>query len=132
MKLYMLDTDTVSLAIRGSEGVADALRSKRPSQVCISSITLAELRFGVERNPDRKKLNNAVEKFLTGLAILDFDQDAARVFGAVASKLANAGTPIGSNDTLLAAHAISVGAIFVTNNERHFRRVEGLIVENWH
>lgn len=129
---HMLDTDTASLAVRGSVGVAETIQAKSPSQICISSITLAELRFGVERNLDRENLERSVEAFLTDVEVLDFDENVARVYGVVAARLKTAGTPTGAYDTLLAAHAMSAGATFVTNNEKHFRRVEGLVVENWH
>lgn len=130
MPAYMLDTDTVSFALRGRGDVGSRLLAHRPSEVCISSITLAELRFGVEakRSPTLRKL---VDTFVSSVAVVAFDQEAANRFGAVAVMLRRRGQPIGTFDTLVAAHALSRGLTLVTNNSAHFQRVHGLNVENW-
>ena len=130
MAEYMLDTDTVSFALRGQGRVASRLLKHSPSQVCISSITLAELRFGAERRRSRQ-LHRLIGTFVQSVEVAAFDQRAADRFGTVASSLARRGTPIGALDTLMAAHALSLGLIFVTNNTKHFARVPGLSTENW-
>jgi tRNA(fMet)-specific endonuclease VapC len=130
MPEYMLDTDTVSFALRGHERVARRLLELRPSQLCISSITLAELRFGAERRRSRQ-LHRLVGIFVESVEVAAFDQRAADRFATVAAILAQRGTPIGTFDTLMAAHALSLGVTFVTNNTRHFARVPGLRTENW-
>jgi tRNA(fMet)-specific endonuclease VapC len=130
MPEYMLDTDTVSFALRGQGRVAARLLEHRPSQVCISSITLAELRYGAEarRSP---RLHRLITTFVEAIAVLSFDDAAAGRFATVAAVLARRGEPIGTFDTLMAAHALSLRRILVTNNTRHFARVAGLATENW-
>lgn len=127
---YMLDTDTVSWALRGQGAVATRLLEHRPSELCISSMALAELRFGAETRHSRK-LTRLIDTFVTSVAVVAFDRAAADRFGPVAAALARQGTPIGTFDTLMAAHALSLGLTFVTNNAKHFRRVAGLKTANW-
>jgi tRNA(fMet)-specific endonuclease VapC len=127
---FMLDTDTVSWALRGQGGVAARLLEHRPSQLCISSITLAELRFGADARRSRR-LHRLIDTFCASVVVLPFDQSAADRFGPVASALARKGEPIGTFDTLIAAHALASGMTLVTNNTRHFRRVPGLALANW-
>jgi len=127
---YMLDTDTVSFALRGQGRVAARLLEHRPSQLCISSITLAELRFGAETRRSQK-LHRLISRFVESVAPVAFDQRAADRCGTVATALARRGAPIGTFDTLIAAHALSLGLTFVTNNTQHFARVVGLKTENW-
>jgi tRNA(fMet)-specific endonuclease VapC len=130
MPQYMLDTDTVSFALRGQGQVAARLLEHRPSQLCISSIALAELRFGAEARRSRR-LHNLIRTFVEAVAVVPFDEPAADRFAAVAVALARRGEPIGTFDTLMAAHALSLGLTFVTNNAQHFGRVVGLKTENW-
>ena len=130
MPQYMLDTDTVSFALRGQGQVATRLLEHRPSQLCISSITLAELRFGAEARRSRK-LHGLITTFVETVVVVPFDQSAADRFPAVAASLARRGEPIGTFDTLMASHALSLGLTFVTNNTKHFGRVVGLKTENW-
>lgn len=130
MALYMLDTDTVSFALRGVGEVAERLSKHKPSEICVSAITVAELRFGADRRGS-KKLHRAIDVFTIEVDVLPFDDAAATSFGAVAAELAGAGRPIGHMDTLIAAHALSVKATLVTNNQRHFSNVRGLQLDNW-
>lgn len=130
MPAYMLDTDTVSFALRGQGEVATRVVAHRPSELCISSVTLAELRFGVEARRSRK-LQRLVQTFVSSMTVAPFDRAAADRFGPVAAALARRGEPIGTFDTLIAAHALSLGFVLVTNNVRHFERVAGLKTENW-
>jgi tRNA(fMet)-specific endonuclease VapC len=127
---YLLDTDSVSFALRGVGEVGARLRATRPSEVAISAITLAELRFGADRKGSRK-LHALIDTFARAVAVAPFDEDGARAFGHVGSLLAERGTPIGEMDTLIAAHAVALKMTLVTNNVRHFSRVPGLSVENW-
>jgi tRNA(fMet)-specific endonuclease VapC len=115
MPEYMLDTDTVSFALRGQGRVAARLLEHRPSQLCISSITLAELRFGAETRRSRR-LHRLISTFVESVAAVAFDERAADHFGRVATALARRGASIGPFDTLMAAHALSLGLTFVTNN----------------
>jgi tRNA(fMet)-specific endonuclease VapC len=130
MPNYMLDTDSVSFALRGEGRVGARLLVCRPSEICISSITLAELRYGAEAKRSRK-LHGIIATFTGSVTVAAFDESAANQFATVAVSLARRGEPIGTFDTLIAAHALSLGITLVTNNVRHFRRVAGLKTENW-
>jgi len=130
MPEYMLDTDTVSFALRGQGRVAARLLEHRPSELCISAITVAELRYGAEARRSRR-LHRLISTFVKAIEVMAFDQAAAGRFGVVATALARRGEPIGTFDTLIAAHALSLRLTFVTNNTRHFTRVPGLATENW-
>lgn len=130
MARYMLDTDTVSFALRGQGRAAVCLLEHPPSEVCISSISLAELRFGADAKQSRK-LHRLIDTFVAAVAVVPFDQAAADQFASVAASLKRRGEPIGTFDTLMAAHALSLGLTLVTNNARHFTRVAGLRTENW-
>ena len=130
MPEFMLDTDTVSWALRGQGAVPTRLLEHRPSQLCISSITLSELRFGADAKGSRK-LHGLIDTFVLSVAVMPFDQAAADRFGPVASTLAKRGEPIGTFGTLIAAHALSLGLTLVTNNAKHFQRVPGLKTANW-
>ncbi len=130
MPRYLLDADTVSYALRGEGRAAARILEHAPSELCISSITLAELRFGAERK-ESQKLRRAIRSFIKDVAVVAFDEAAAERFAEAAADLAGSGTPIGAFDTLVAAQALSLGLIVVTNNTRHFGRVAGLKVESW-
>ncbi len=130
MPRYLLDADTVSYALRGQGQVATRILEHAPSELCISAITLAELRFGAESKKSQK-LRRAIRGFVKDVAVVAFDEAAAERFAEVAADLAGSGTPIGVFDTLIAAQALALGLIVVTNNTRHFGRVAGLKVENW-
>jgi tRNA(fMet)-specific endonuclease VapC len=130
MARYLLDADTVSYALRGQGQVAARLLQQSPSDIAISSLTLAELGFGAEKKKSTK-LRRAIRTFVQDIAVLPFDEAAAERFASVASTLARGGTPIGVIDTLVAAQALAMGLTVVTNNGRHFSRVPGLKVENW-
>ena len=126
----MLDTDTVSFALRGVGGVATNLGQHRRSELCLSAITVAELRFGADKRRSRR-IHRAIDAFLTGVHVLAFDEMAAARFGSIAAVLAASGVPIGQMDTLIAGHALSVNATLITNNQRHFSKVHGLRIQNW-
>jgi tRNA(fMet)-specific endonuclease VapC len=132
MRLYMLDTDTVSYLMRGKSHALDARVASTPSRrLCISSVTRGELLFGLHLKEGAHQLTRLVEMFLNRVQCLPWDEAAATHFAAVAAELHKSGKPIGSMDTMIAGHAISLGAILVTNNSRHFGRVAGLKSENW-
>ncbi len=97
----------------------------------ISSITLGELQYGVAKSEFPQRNQEALNKFTLPLEIVSFDSHAAMVYGKIRSQLEKQGTPIGPLDTLLAAHALSLNAVMVTNNIKEFERVDGLAVENW-
>jgi tRNA(fMet)-specific endonuclease VapC len=96
-----------------------------------SSITVAELDYGVSKSRHATKNRAALAQFLSPLEVASFDRDAAAAYGRLRATLEQKGSPIGSMDLLIAAHALSLGVHLVTNNAREFRRVPGLRVENW-
>jgi tRNA(fMet)-specific endonuclease VapC len=130
MPRYLLDADTVSYALRGQGRVAARILAHSPSDVCISAITLAELRYGAERKKSLK-LRRAIRSFVKDMAVVPFDEAAAEQFAGVAAELSAAGTPIGAIDTLVAAQALSLRLTVVTNNTKHFAHVQNLKIENW-
>jgi tRNA(fMet)-specific endonuclease VapC len=127
---YLLDTDTVSFALRGEGQVGVHIRGCRPSELCISAITVAELRYGADRRGARK-LHVLIDAFTSAVEVAPFDEAAAREFGRIGDLLAERGTPIGEFDVLIAAHAVALRCTLVTNNVRHFSKVSGLALENW-
>lgn len=129
---YLLDTNICIYLIKKKPiAVLERFQSLSLGEVGISSITLAELQYGVEKSTNREKNLHALQQFLIPLEIADFDYDASIIYGQIRSKLEQAGQPIGSLDMLIAAHAKSLNISLVTNNEREFMRVSGLKVENW-
>jgi tRNA(fMet)-specific endonuclease VapC len=127
---YMLDTDTVSYALRGHGKVGDHILEHKPSALCISAVTLAELRFGADKRGSRK-LHRLIDTFVNSIVPLAFDAPAAAQLGRVAASLASKRVPIGIFDAMIAAHAMANELFLVTNNEKHFRRITALRCENW-
>ena len=129
---YMLDTNICIYAIKKKpEKVFQKLQMIEPEDVCISSITYAELVHGVEKSAMIEKNRVALALLLANIRILDFDVNAANEYGIIRAELEKQGTPIGTLDTMIAGHAKSCGCTVVTNNEKEFSRVKGLNVENW-
>lgn len=126
----MLDTDSVSYALRGHGNVRDRILSHRPSALCISAITVAELRYGAQKRKSRR-LHSLIDTFTGDMNIVPFDKDAANRYGRLAASLAAKGAPIGTADTMIAASALSQEFVLVTNNIEYFRRIRGLKLENW-
>lgn len=129
---FMLDTNICIELLRGSSvDLLARFEKYEIDEIGISSITLAELQYGVakSRRPDHHE--SLLVLFCAPLAIAPFDPPAAEAYGKTRTALERAGTSIGPLDTLIAAHAISLGVTIVTNNEREFIRVPGLRVENW-
>ena len=127
---FMLDTDSVSYALRGVGAVGARILGHRPSELCISAVTLAELRYGAHKRGSAK-LHHLIDAFVRSLAAQEFDPAAADEYGRLALELAKRGTPIGAFATMIAAHAVSRKLVLVTNKEKHFRKIRGLKVENW-
>jgi tRNA(fMet)-specific endonuclease VapC len=129
---YMLDTNIcVALVRQKPAALIQRLTSLQPGDAGISSITLAELFHGIEKSAQPEQNLSALEQFLLPLDLADFDQDAALAYGKIRADLERAGQLIGSMDMLIAAHAVSLDAIMVTNNVEEFRRVKDLSVEDW-
>ena len=129
---YMLDTNICIYAIKNKpEQVLEKLKQNLSNGVCISAITLAELQHGVEKSMNPEKNSMALLQFLSILDILPFDDLAAVEYGKICAYLQKRGTPIGTIDILIAAHAKTENLIIVTNNVREFERVPDLKIENW-
>jgi tRNA(fMet)-specific endonuclease VapC len=132
---YMLDTNICIYIINNKPvGVIEKFMAlDKNDHVCISTITVAELFFGLEKSQSLKKEQNrlAMVAFLSQLEVLSFDENSAIKYGVIRATLQKNGCVIGNNDMLIAAHAQSINAVLVTNNEREFDRVDGLKVENW-
>lgn len=129
---YMLDTNICIYIIKKKPlNVLDKFKSLSIGSIGISAITLAELQFGVMKSSDPNKNQEALDKFIAPLEILDFDYYATLKYGKVRTELENKGTPIGPLDTLIAAHALSLDLILVTNNLKEFERIPSLKTQNW-
>ena len=129
---YLLDTHIVVYIIKQQPPSAiERLHQVGLSEVGISTITLSELLFGVEKSSRPVQNLLALNRFLLGIAILPYDDLAAEAYGRIRAELEHRGRPVGPLDTLIAAHARSLGLTLVTHNTREFRRVSGLAVENW-
>ena len=129
---YLLDTNIVSYLLRKApRPLLDRLAATSRDDIAISIITAMELRFGVARNPLARNVKTAVETFLGAFPILNLPDGIAPLYGKVRADLERRGTPIGPLDNIIAAHALSLDATLVTNNTREFRRVTGLVCEDW-
>ena len=131
MTRYMLDTNILSDLIRNPHGKAARRIAKvGENSVCTSIIVAAELRYGCAKSGSAK-LRKAVEDLLGEINVLPFEAPADAGYGAIRASLEAAGTPVGGNDLLIAAHAQALGATVVTANTQEFRRVRDVKVENW-
>ena len=129
---YMLDTNICIYAIKNKpQCVFMRLQEHAPSEICISSITYAELVHGVEKSRAVEKNRLALALLLSNIEIIDFDSSAAEEYGRIRAELERAGTPIGPLDMMIAGHAKSLEYTVVTNNTKEFMRVNGLKLENW-
>lgn len=131
---WMFDTDIMIYLINrrpGYERVARRMSGRSPGELRLSAITVSELRFGVANGEFRKENDAALEDLLDLFQLEDFPTEAAQDFADIRTALVSRGRPIGPYDTLIASHARSLQATVVTNNEREFRRIPGLPVENW-
>lgn len=129
---YMLDTNICIYAIKHKpEQVFMHLQEHDPSEICISSVTYAELVHGVEKSKAIEKNRVALALLLANIEIMNFDSLAAESYGIVRADLEKEVTPIGPLDMMIAGHAKSLGYTIVTNNTKEFERVKGLKLENW-
>jgi len=128
---FLLDTNTCIYAIKKYDDVVEAMGASNPNEMAVSVVTEAELRTGAAKSSSPLRTLHVMEHFLRPLAILDFTSADTVIYANVRAKLERAGTPIGALDVIIAAQAIARDLTLVTNNEREFRRVPGLRVENW-
>lgn len=129
---FMLDTNIcIYLIKKHPANVLKKLERQLIQDVCISSITLAELMFGVEKSLHKEKNKAALNEFILPLEIVSFDDNAANHYGEIRAYLEAKGKLIGSLDLMIAAHARSLGLTLITNNEKEFSRVQHLKIDNW-
>lgn len=129
---FMLDTNICIYTIKRKPlCVLEKLNSLMPSNVCISSITLAELEYGVTKSSAPEKNRQALNAFLAPMNIVPFDHQAACHYGKIRTDLEKKGIMIGGMDLLIASHVMSLSNTLVTNNIREFKRIPNLHFENW-
>lgn len=129
---YMLDTNMCIYIIKKKPvQVLNKLITLNMADVCISSVTLAELMYGVQKSQYQEKNIAALEEFISPFEIMSFDDEAAIKYGDIRFFLENIGLPIGPLDLMIAAHAQSLNSILVTNNKKEFSRVPNLNIEDW-
>ena len=129
---YLIDTN-ICIYIMNQRPlvVIEKFKQFEMGDIGVSSITVAELQYGVEKSGNPKMNQRRLEDFLAPFDIIAFGQDAASAYGDVRFQLEKRGQPIGPLDVMIAAHAISEGMILVTNYEKEFTRISSLTVENW-
>lgn len=127
---FMLDTNSVSFALRNQGQVAARILRQSPSELCVSAITVAELRYGADKRQSGK-LHALIDTFIGSVVAQPIGELEAARYGQVAAELESLGTPIGQFDTMIAAHALTLGLVLVTNNTRHFSQVRDLEYEDW-
>lgn len=130
--MFMLDTNTCIYIIKKHPpSVLKHFEKPQLGDICISSVTFAELLYGVEKSQHRQKNKAALEEFILPLEILCFDEDAASHYGSLRTYLERKGTPIGAMDLMIAAHAQAMQSVLVTNNKKEFLRIPDLKMEDW-
>lgn len=129
----LLDTNVISDFVRGVETVQSHLRASAPAELAVSAISVMEVAYGLERNPQRaRRIAPVVEALLASLRILEFSESDARETGRVRTELEQRGKPIGLCDSMLAATARRRGLTLVTHNTRELERVDRLSLLDWH
>jgi tRNA(fMet)-specific endonuclease VapC len=129
---YLIDTNICIYIInKRPAAVIKKFKQFELGEIGISTITVSELQYGVAKSTYRKKNEVRLEEFLAPLEILTYDQTAARVYGDIRFQLEKRGRPIGPLDLLIAAHAISQNLVLITNNDKEFKRIKKLKIENW-
>ena len=131
MSRFMLDTNICIYVINKKPStVLERFRQEAPGNIALSSISAAELAFGVTKSGSNKN-KEALSLFLAPLTLLPFDESVIWHYGVIRTQLEKQGTPIGPMDTMIAAHALSKGLTLVSNNVAEFERVPDLHLENW-
>ncbi len=130
---YMLDTNICIYIIKKHPAsVLKKFTTFKVGDIGISSITFAELMYGVQKSHHQQKNQAALQEFTSPLEIMSFDENAAANYGYIRAYLEKKDLPIGSLDMMIAAHAQCLGSVLVTNNEKEFSRIPKLKIENWH
>lgn len=132
--IWLLDTNTLGYLVNqssGAERIKRRLSGRSPGEVRLSAITLSEIHYGLARGDVSLQRREALVELVELFEVEDYPAAAARDYGEIRTALERAGRRIGPYDLLIAAHARHLRAVLVTNNEREFRRVPGLAVQNW-
>jgi tRNA(fMet)-specific endonuclease VapC len=129
---YLLDTNAcIDFLTRRFPAVAERLLAASPDDLCLSSVVVAELRYGADKSQRKAENHGKIDVLVGDIRCVDFDLAAAAVSGRIRAELERRGEPIGPYDLLIAAHALSLGLTVVTDNVDEFGRVKGLSIENW-
>jgi tRNA(fMet)-specific endonuclease VapC len=129
---FLLDTNVCIDYLNASHpSVVERLREASPEDLCLSSVAVAELRYGADKSARKKRNHEKLDVLTAEIQCVDFDLDAASTFGRVRAALEAQGTPVGPYDMMIGAHALALGCVLVTDNVQEFRRISGLEVENW-
>lgn len=134
MSFYLLDTNICIFLLNqrgGFENIIQCMDGMSREDIGISAITVAELDYGIAASKKQSDNVKRLERFLLDFEVIDFNRASAAAYGPLRSNLQAQGTPIGPMDFLIAAHALALNAILVTNNTREFERVPGLRLEDW-
>ena len=130
MTRHLLDTNTVSHLVKAHPTVSARVVAVPMTSLCISSITEGELLFGLAKRPGASHLHRIVGEFLRRVDVLPWDSEAAKHYGKLRNEMETVGKSIGALDLLIAAHALSTNAVLVTN-DKAFRQVKGLVLQDW-
>ena len=129
---YLLDTNVCVDYLTGRfPQVARRIHGASPEDLCLSSIVIAELRYGADKSGRPRRNHELLDVLTNEIPGRDFDSAAASIYGRIRAALEKKGKPIGPNDMLIAAHALSLGLVLVSDNSAEFKRVRGLEIENW-
>ena len=128
--IYLLDTDTVSHIVRNHPPVIKNLIQHEDDEICISAVTNAELFYGLEKKKS-ERLFIEVRSIIGKCSIIDFDEPQSEIYGKIRVELEKSGSPLGDMDMLIASAALSIEAILVTHNIKHFSKIRGIRVEDW-
>lgn len=129
--MYLLDTDTVIYNLKGSAAVKAHLQTHMNDPIHISAVTLMELYYGAYKSQQVASNLAKIRTIENALDVIPVDQDVVEIFGLLKSKLEKQGLPLDDFDLILGATALTHNLTLVTNNERHFKRIDGLTIENW-
>lgn len=130
--MFLLDTNIVSYWMRGDQNIINQIKNYRPCDLSISTITLAEILYGIEKSDIKKAVRRKkLVSIRSQLELYSFDESAAEKYGAVRTSLETRGVPISERDLQISAIALANGLVLVTHNTKEFSRVQGLRVEDW-
>lgn len=127
--MYMLDTNTVSYFFRQEPTVVKKLQQLNPEVICISSVTAAELFYGVKKR-NNQKLSDFLTTFLSAITVLDWDYQAAEVYGQIRADMEREGKIMGVQDQMIGAHALAAECVLVSS-DKAFQLIPNLVLENW-